>query len=158
MTVASSRMHVTPSRTLSAIFTPGSAPWRASIAAQARRRAALTAAVIRACARGPPVAISFSVRHVVGTEATGPNSSFWSVSTRKSLITSLPSAIAQARSAVTRPRSWISSRGEASARDSPAVSPVLSASWRSRTSPACDTIPSPSAVTSRPFDQPVTFT
>src|SRR6266545_3265372 len=49
-------------------------------------------------------------------------------------------------------------RGEASARDRPPVSPVLSASWRSRASPACDTMPSPSAVTSRPFDHPVRFT
>ena len=85
------------------------------IAAQAWRRAPFTALVIRASARGPPAAISSSVRHVVGTEATRPNSSFWSVRTRKSLSTSLPSAIAQARSAVTRPRSWTSGRGEASA-------------------------------------------
>src|SRR5260221_8901408 len=151
-------MQVTPSRTLSAIRTPGSAPWRAPIAAQAWRRALFTALVIRASARGPPAAISSSVRHTVGTEATRPNSSFWSASTRKSLITSLPSAIAQARSAVTRPRSWISGRGEASARDRPPVSPVLSVSWRSRPSPACDTMPSPSAVTSSPLDHPVRFT
>jgi hypothetical protein len=44
------------------------------------------------------------------------------------------------------------------ARDSPPVSPVLSASWRSRASPAYDTMPSPSAVTSRLFDHPVRFT
>ena len=48
-------------------------------------------------------------------------------------------------------------RGLASVRDNPAVSPVLSANPRSSTSPACDTTPSPPAVTSSPFDQPVTF-
>ena len=50
------------------------------------------------------------------------------------------------------------SRGEASARDSPPVSPVLSVSWRSTASPACDTMPAPSAVTSSLFDHPVRFT
>jgi len=45
-TLASSRMQVTPSSVLPAIRIPGSAPCRASIAAQARRRAAFTAAVI----------------------------------------------------------------------------------------------------------------
>jgi len=117
-------VEVMPCRTLSASRTPGSAPWRASIAARAWRRAPFTALVVRARACGPPAAISSSVRQVAGTEATRPNSSFWSVSTRKSLITSLPSAIAQARSAVTRPRSWTSGRGEASACDSPPAGPV----------------------------------
>jgi hypothetical protein len=45
------------------------------------------AAVIRCSARSPPVAISFSVRHTVGTDAVGPNSSAWSLIIRKSLIT-----------------------------------------------------------------------
>ena len=157
-TVASSRRQVTPCSTLSATRTPGRAPWRASIAAHAHRRAALTALVIRACARPPPAAISSSVRQAVGTEATSPNSSAWSVMTRKSLITSAPSATAHARSASTRPRSWISSRSEARAFDSPAVSPVRSDSARSSATPACDTIPVPSAVTSSPFNQPVVFT
>jgi hypothetical protein len=52
--------------------------------AHACRRAAFTAAVIRSSARLPPTAVSFSVRHVVGTDATGPNSSFWSPLTQKS--------------------------------------------------------------------------
>jgi hypothetical protein len=147
-------MQITPSSTLSATGTPGIAPCRASIAAQAWRRAAFTALVTRAWARGPPEAISLSVRHAVGTEATRPCRSRWSARTRKSLITSAPSAIAHARSAATRPRSWTSSRGVASARDSP----VLSANRRSSTSPACDTTPPPPDVTSSPFDQPVTFT
>ena len=68
-------------------------------------RAAFTAVVIRPSDRLPPTAISFSVRQVVGTEATALNSSFGSPITRKSLITSAPSAIAHARPAVTRPRS-----------------------------------------------------
>lgn len=74
-TVASRRMQVTPSSVLPATLMPGIAPWRASMPAHGRRRAALTARVIRACARGPPAAISLSARQVVGTEATGPDSS-----------------------------------------------------------------------------------
>ena len=110
--------------------------------------------VIRACARGPPAAISFSVRQTVGTEATGPVTSRNPPRTAKSLITSAPPAIAAARSASTRPRSWISSRGVARAFDRSAVRPVLSASDRSKTSPVCDTIPLPPEVTSRPRDHP----
>ena len=53
-TLASSRMQITPSSILSATRTPGIAPCRATIAAHAWRRAAFTALVIRACARGPP--------------------------------------------------------------------------------------------------------
>ena len=37
--------------------------------------AMFTAAMIRFSARGPAAAISFSVRHAVGTDATRPNSS-----------------------------------------------------------------------------------
>jgi hypothetical protein len=59
-TEASSRMHVTCSSVLSAMRMPGRVPWRA--AAQARRRAALTPAVIRTSGRLPPAAISFSGR------------------------------------------------------------------------------------------------
>ena len=109
--------------------------------------------VIRACARGPPAAISFSVRQTVGTEATGQRNP---PRTAKSLITSAPSAITVARSASTRPRSWISIRGVARAFDRSAVRPVLSASDRIKTSPVCDTIPLPPEVTSRPRDHPVT--
>jgi hypothetical protein len=43
--------------------------------AHAFRRAAFTAPVIRRSARVPAHAISFSVRHAVGTDATRPNSS-----------------------------------------------------------------------------------
>ena len=66
--------------------------------AHACRRALFTAAVILRLLRSPPAAISFSARHAVGTDATGPNSSRWSPITRKSLITRAPSAIAHARS------------------------------------------------------------
>ena len=75
VTVASSRMQVTPSRVRSASRTPGSAPCRAATCAHACRRAVFTAAVIRRSARAPPRAISASVRHAVGTDATSPNSS-----------------------------------------------------------------------------------
>ena len=114
VTVASSRIPTTPSSTLSAIRMPGMRPWRISICAQARRRAAFTAAVTPDAVRWPPAAISSSARQQVATDATGPNSC---------------------------PRSWISTRGEASAFDSPAVSPVLSARCRSSATPACDTMP-----------------
>jgi hypothetical protein len=158
LTVASSRMQLTASSTLSATHTPGIAPCRATAAAPARRRAAFTPAVIRDRHRSPPQALSASVRRAVGTEATSPNSSPWSPITRKSLITSAPSAIAHASSAITRPRSWTSSRSLASAFHSPAVRPILSASARTSITPACDTIPAPSAVTCRPLSQPVVFT
>ncbi len=69
-TEASSRMHVTPSSTLSATRMPGRALCRAAMPAQARRRAAFTAVVILPSARSPPRAISSSIRHAVGTEAT----------------------------------------------------------------------------------------
>jgi hypothetical protein len=75
VTVASSRMQVTPSRVLSASLIPGSAPCRAMTCAHAWRRAAFTAVVIRRPACFPQLAISFSVRHAVGTDATSPNSS-----------------------------------------------------------------------------------
>ena len=55
------------------------------------------------------------------------SSSRWSLITRKSLITRAPSAIAHARSAKTRPL-VVPPRGEGSAADRPAVSPVRSAS------------------------------
>ena len=73
----------------------------ATICAHARRRAAFTAAVIRASGRLPPPAISLSARQQVGTEAARPNSSRWPAITLKSLITSAPSAIPHARSAST---------------------------------------------------------
>ena len=152
-TVASSRMQATPSRNRSAIRTGGSVP----ACPHARRRALFTAAVTLRRPRSPPAAASFSARHAVGTDATGPKTSRWSPITRKSLITRAPSAIAHARSASTRPRSWPPS-GDGSAADRPAVSPVRSASSRSSTSPACDTTPVPPYVTSRPRDHPVAFT
>ncbi len=65
-------MQITPSSTLSATRTAGMPPWRAAIARHALRRAAFTALAIRAWTRGPPAAISLSVRHAVGTEATRP--------------------------------------------------------------------------------------
>jgi hypothetical protein len=54
-------------------------------------------------------------------------------------------------------RSWTRRRRDASAFDSPAVRPMLSANARAGATPACDTMPVPSAVTRRPFIQPVVF-
>ena len=86
-----------------------------------------------AAVRSPTAAASLSARHAVGIYATGPSSSRWSAITRKSLITRASSAIAHARSAMTWPQSWRPG-GDGSAADRPVVSPVLSASSRSRTS------------------------
>jgi len=79
--------HALPSSTSSATRTPGRAPCRAAMPAQALRRAALTAALIVPSARSPPRVISSSVRYAVGTEVTWPNRSYWSPSMRKSLMT-----------------------------------------------------------------------
>lgn len=72
---ADAELHVTASKVLSASRTPGKPPCRAAACAHACRRAAFTACVIRASARVPARAISFSVRHAVGADATSPNSS-----------------------------------------------------------------------------------
>lgn len=66
-------MQVTPASTRSATRTPGRPPCRASIAAHAGRRAAFTAATTLQAVFSPPEAIPASVRHAVGTDATGPN-------------------------------------------------------------------------------------
>lgn len=68
------------------------------------------------------------------------------------------SAIAAATSANTRPRSCTNTLGCANAFDNPDDNPVLSANIRNSANPACDTTPSPPTVTSRPLDQPITFT
>ena len=49
---------------------------------QAYRRALFTAAVIFRLVLSPPEAVSFSMRHAVGTDATCPNTSPWSPITR----------------------------------------------------------------------------
>ena len=107
--------------------------------------------------RSPRQPISLSARHAVGTDATGPNISRWSPITRKSLITRALSAIAHARSANTRPRSMAAQRRRQrrrQARRQARSGPKAAAAAR----PACDTIPVPPPVTSRPRDHPVAFT
>ena len=126
--------------------------------AHAARRAWFTAAVTLRAVFSPPAAISSSARHAVGTDATGPNSPLWSLITRKSLITSAPSAIAHARSETTRPRSCTTSRLPASAFDNPAASPVTSHSRRNSASPAWDTTPVPPPVISSRRDHAIAFT
>src|SRR6266496_2337796 len=64
-TLASSRRQVTPCSTLSATRTPGRAPWRASMAAHARRRAALTALLPRNRGRLLPLPLHLALRHRV---------------------------------------------------------------------------------------------
>src|SRR5262249_41853576 len=69
-----------------------------------------------------------------------------------------PPATAHATSANTRPRSCTSNRDVANTRDNPPVNPDRSANNRNTANPACDTTPSPSAVTTNPRDQPLPFT
>lgn len=77
------------------------------------------APVIRRSVWLPIAETSFSVRHTVGAEATGPNNT--ALVTHASDVADhlSPSAIVHARSAVTRTRSWISSRSIPAPRDRP---------------------------------------
>ena len=90
-----------------------------------------------------------STRHVVGIEATGPNSSLRSASTAIPLIASAPSATATARSVNTRPGGCTGSPlyVSSNAPVTPSTSPVYSAISRNKPAPACDTTPCPSALT-----------
>ena len=95
-------------------------------------------------------AIRSITRKAVEPEATGPNSDAWSRSARRSARQSPPSASITARSRTTRPGSCPErrSRTRARPRESALVSPLRSASSASSPLPACDTRPSPSALTS----------
>src|SRR5262249_53222090 len=66
---------------------------RATIWSHAYRRAVFTPPLIFFVVRGPPSAISVSVRHTVGTDATRPNSSPRSPTPPTSLIAPPPPAI-----------------------------------------------------------------
>jgi hypothetical protein len=151
--VASSRITMVLPRSRSATGEAGIAPCRATIRSHTCRRVLARAAASLSRCRSP---IPSRVRHRVGSEATGPNSSPWSRSTARSDSTRPPSAIVTAVSASTRPRSCTGSNPRrASARDSPAVRPVRSASARTATDPACETTPRPATSTLRSRAHPV---
>ena len=142
VTVASSRMQVTPSSVRSASRTPGSAPCRAATCAHACRRGRIHRRrdpPVRPRprrGRSPPASATPSAPTPPARTAPADRAS---PGNRRS-----PGRRPRSRTPdrpVTRPRSCTRNRGVASARDRPPVRPVLSARCRSSTSPACDTTP-----------------
>jgi hypothetical protein len=117
--------------------------------AQARSRAAARAARIAASARGPPAASVLTSRDTTGSDATGPARAGCSRSTAISARQSPPSASAAARSATILPGSCTArgARHGSRAADRPRLSPVTRSVSHSRTAPAWDTRPRPSADT-----------
>ena len=129
---------------------PPSAPGAFSPAsAQARSRAAARAARIAFSARGPSAASAATSRDTTGSDATGPASSGCSRSTAMSARQSPPSATAAARSAMIFPGSCTArgARHRARPSDRPRPRPVTRIVSHSRTAPAWDTRPRPSADT-----------
>ena len=116
---------------------------------QARSRASARAARIAFSARGPAPARSLASRETTGFDATGPASSGCSRSTAMSARQSPPSASAAARSAMTFPGSCTARGARHCSRpaESPPASPVTRIVSHSRTAPAWDTRPRPSADT-----------
>jgi hypothetical protein len=134
----------------SMVTRPPSAPGALSPASvQARSRAAARAARIAfsACGRSPARALTSL--ETTGSDATGPASSGCSRSTAISARQSPPSAMAAARSAMIFPGSCTARgpRHRASPSDRPRPRPVARIVSHSRTVPAWDTRPRPSADT-----------
>jgi hypothetical protein len=117
--------------------------------AHARSRAAARAARIASSARGPSAARDLTSRDTTGSDATGPARSGCSRSTAISARQSPPSTSAAARSATILPGSCTArgARHRCRAADSPRPSPVTRIVSHSRTVPAWDTRPRPSADT-----------
>jgi hypothetical protein len=101
-------------------------------------------------------AIASTVRQAVASEATAPKSGSWSRTARTSERCSPPEASITARSRTTRPGSWAPRRSRIGARpfESASVSPIRSAVSANRATPAWETTPSPSAVTSTVNSRP----
>ena len=134
----------------SMVTRPPSAPGAASPAsAHARSRAAARAARIVRSARGRSPASELTSRDTTGSDATGPASSGCSRKTAISARQSPPSATAAARSATIFPGSWTArgARHRARFSDRPRLRPVTRIVCHSRTAPAWDTSPLPSADT-----------
>jgi len=136
---------------------PGALP---SASAQARSLADARAARIAFSPRGPSAARSLTSRDTTGSDATGPASSGCSRSTAMSARQSPPSATAAARSAMTFPGSWIAlgARHRARLRDRSRPRPVTRIVSHSRTAPAWDTSPRPSADTATRVPRALLFT
>ena len=134
----------------STVTSPPSAPGAASPAsAHARSRAAARAARIALTDRGRSAASAATSRDTTGSDATGPASPGCSRSTAISARQSPPSASAAARSATIFPGSWTArgARHRSSPADRPRPRPVTRSVSHSRTAPAWDTSPRPSADT-----------
>jgi hypothetical protein len=134
----------------STVTRPPSAPGALSPAsAQARSRAAARAPRIAFSDRGRSPASWLTSRDTTGSDATGPASPGCSRSTAMPARQSPPRATAAARPAMIFPGSWTArgARHRARFRDRPRPSPVTRIVSRSRTAPARDTRPRPSADT-----------
>jgi hypothetical protein len=116
-------------------------------AAQARSRAAARAARIAASARGLSAARHLTSRDTTGSDATGPARAGSPRSTAISARQSPPSVSAAARPATILPGSGTArgARHGSRAADRPRLSPVTRSVSHSRTAPAWDTRPRPSA-------------
>ena len=128
--------------------------------AQARSRAAARAARIASSARGPSAARDLTSRDTTGSDATGPARAGCSRSTAISARQSPPRATAAARSATILPGSWTArgARHRASPSDRPLAGPVTRIVSHSKTAPACETRPRPSADTITPAARALFFT
>jgi len=143
----------------SIVIRPPPAPGASPASAQARSRVAARAARIAASARGPSAARDRTSRDTTGSDATGPARSGCSRSTAMSARQSPPSASAAARSATTLPGSCTAcgARHGSRAADRPRPSPVTRIVSHSRTAPAQDTRPRPSADTATRLLRALTF-
>ena len=146
--VASGSTTVTPVSSRPATFSHGNPSGRAASRPHQCRRNSVTAVLSRDNCRSPA---SDRARHTVGVEGTGPVSGARCASAWKSLIASPPAIRTRARSTRSWPRSYsgLEPRRRIAA-DSPARSPVRSASSRTGSSPAWATSRSSSPTSSRP--------
>ena len=146
--VASRSTTVTPVSSRPATLSQGNPSGRAASRDHQCRRNPVTAVLSRASCRSPA---SDRARHTVGVEGTGPVSGARCASAWKSLIASPPAISTRARSVRSWPRSCngLEPRRRIAA-ESPARSPVRSASSRNGSSPAQATSRSSSPVSSRP--------
>jgi hypothetical protein len=145
----------------SMVTSPPSAPGAASPAsAHARSRAAARAARMAFRARGRSPASWLTSRDTTGSDATGPASSGCPRSTAMSARQSPPRATAAARSATTLPGSCTArgARHRARPSDRPRPRSVTRIVSHSRTAPAWDTRPRPSADTMTRAPRALLFT
>ncbi len=149
-------MHVTPSRVLSATRTPGSVPRHDLRPRMPARGANGSGQLLLRPGAAPGDLLQRSVRRRHRRDLP---ERLRLISQHPEIADRAGAVRDRARDAGQHPaRSCPSTRPLNSACDSPLVRPVLSDRRRSSPSPACDTIPVPSPVTSRPLAHAVTFT